>query len=139
MSPQKAPYMQDPDGPIQRMEWAMFTIDGQRHGWDDHAEREIGAGKDIRLRRGQVSAWRERKGHRLDMEMITGVWDPPPHTLILGSGVYSRLKVPKRVAKAIEERGIAELIVEPTPQACQTYNRLARQGADVALLAHGTC
>jgi len=139
MSPQKAPYMQDPDGPIQRMEWAMFTIDRQRHGWDDHAECEVGVGKDIRLRRGQVSAWRERKGHRLDLEMITGVWDPPPHTLILGVGVYGRLKVPKRVAKAIKERGVAELIVAPTPQACQTYNQLARQGADVALLAHGTC
>ncbi len=139
MSPQKAAYMQDPAGPIQRMEWAMFTIDGARHGWDDEAGKVVGVGKDIRVRGGTVSAWRERKGHRLSIDMITGVWDPAPHTLIVGVGVYSRLEVPKRVARAIQERGVARLIVEPTPQACQTYNALVREGHDVALLAHGTC
>jgi len=139
MSPQGAPYMQDPAGPIQRLEWAMFTIRGQRHGWDDEADQVVGVGKDIRIRGDTVSAWKERHGHRLDIKMVTGVWDPAPHTLIVGVGVYSRLKVPKRVARAIQERGVARLIVEPTPQACQTYNALVREGHDVALLAHGTC
>lgn len=139
MSPHDKPLMRDPAGPIERLEWAMFIIDGQRHGWDDDAGREVGVGKDIRLHGGAVSAWRERKGHRLSSEMVTGVWDPPVKTLVIGTGVYGRIDVPKRVVKALKERGIGELIVEPTPQACRTYNALAREGRAVALLAHGTC
>ena len=132
-------YMKDPSGPIERMAWAMFTIDGQRHGWDDAAKREVGVGKDICLRGHEVTAWRERKGHRLSLGMITGVWDPPVKTLVIGSGVYGRVKVPKVVIKAVRDRGIADVIVEPTPKACKTYNALFQEGRDVALLAHGTC
>ncbi|MGC9360225.1 MAG: MTH938/NDUFAF3 family protein [Anaerolineae bacterium] len=132
-------YMQDPAGPIERMAWAMFTIDGQRHGWDDEAGQEVGVGKDIRVRDHQVTAWRERKGHHLSADMVTGVCDPPVKTLIIGTGVYGRIKVRKQVIKALTKLGIEEVIVEPTPQACQTYNALVRQGCDVALLAHGTC
>jgi len=132
-------YMEDPSGPIERMAWAMFTIGGQRHGWDDEAGREVGVGKDIRLRGRQVTAWRERKGHRLSLEMVTGAWDPPVRTLVIGSGVYGRITVPKKVLRAIRARGIAEVVVERTPDACRRYNVLLREGRDVALLAHGTC
>jgi hypothetical protein len=132
-------YMEDASGPIERMSWAMFTVKGKRHGWDEAAGREVGVGKDIRVRGHKVTAWRERHGHRLSLDMVTGVWDPPVAVLIIGSGVFGRLKVPNKVRKALEARGVKELLVEPTPKACKRYNALLRERDDVALLAHGTC
>jgi hypothetical protein len=58
---------------------------------------------------------------------------------VIGNGVYGKLKVTQAARKAIREDGIEQLIIEKTPDACGTYNRLANQGEHVALLAHGTC
>ena len=96
-------------------------------------------GKDIRLVGGVVSRWKERKGHRLKKEMITGVYDHGVEALIIGLGVHSALECPRQVQEAILEQGISQLILEPTPEACRRYNEMVREGKRVALLAHGTC
>jgi hypothetical protein len=129
----------DPSGPIEHFAWATFVIDGQTHAWDDAQERQIGAGKDIRLIGCTVTAWEERHGHTLTPEMITGVYGQGAETLIIGIGVHGLIQVNTEVQQAIRQEGIAEIILERTPAACATYNRLYRAGRKVALLAHGTC
>jgi hypothetical protein len=123
----------DPRGPIQHFSWGTFVIGDEEHS------TMAGMGKDVRLVGEEVSPWRERKGHKLKKSMITGVYDRDVDVLIIGIGVHGAIKCPDKVKKAIREHGISELILQPTPQACATYNELFRQDRKVALLAHGTC
>ncbi len=127
----------DPEGPIQHFAWGKFVIAGQEHTESGHAQ--TGAGKDIRLIGQEVTAWKERQGHRLKRSMITGIYDQDVQVLIIGTGVHGRLKCPDKVKNDSYEHGIGALIVQRTPDACRTYNTLFRQGVRVALLAHGTC
>lgn len=121
------------DGPIQEFSWGRFIICGEEHG------RQSGVGKDIRIVSTEVTAWTERKGHTLREDMITGVLDRGLDALVIGMGVWGRISCPEPVKKAIRDRGIDEVFVQKTPEACETYNRLVRAGKRVALLAHGTC
>jgi hypothetical protein len=137
------PLFEDPQGFIERFSWGLFTIHGAPHG-ETEAGR-VGAGKDVRVIGDAVTRWRERIGHELSEEMITGVYGLGIETLVIGVGVYGLIQCPAPVQAAIHAAGIRVLILEPTPQACATYNALVRQGAtgatppSVALLAHGTC
>ncbi|MHB1295756.1 MAG: MTH938/NDUFAF3 family protein [Anaerolineae bacterium] len=97
-----------------------------------------GAGKDIRVVGAKVSAWVERKGHRLTESMITGVYDVGIEVLFIGTGVNQALECPRKVQDAILAQGIGRVVLEPAPQACRTYHALYRQGVKVALFAHGT-
>jgi hypothetical protein len=123
----------DPRGPIEHFSWGAFVIGGEEHS------PTIGVGKDIRLVGQAVSPWRERKGHKLKKSMITGVYDRGVDVLVIGIGVHGAVECPDKVKKAIREHGISDLVLQPTPQACATYNELFHQGRKVALLAHGTC
>jgi hypothetical protein len=126
----------DPAGPIQSLEWGLFRIDGVDHGKADGAT--LGAGKDIRVVDGVVSAWRERKGHLLKRKMITGITPSALEVLVIGTGVYARIKCPKKLRRELEASGL-RVLVQPTTEACAAYNQLYHEGRRVALLAHGTC
>jgi len=127
----------DPKGPIEHFSWACFTITGKRHTVGDAGK--IGAGKDVRVIGLEVSAWKERHGHLLAPEMITGVYGKDIEILVIGNGVDQALKCPEKVVASIQKHGISEVIIEATPDACKTYNRLYHAGKKIALLAHGTC
>ena len=129
----EASLFRDASGPVERFSWAAYLIRGEEHS------SSKGAGKDIRLIGTEVTPWEERHGHRLKKSMITGVYDSGIEVLIIGIGVEGAIEVPDKVRRAVAERGIPELIVERTPQACRAYNALYREGKRVALLAHGTC
>ncbi len=124
----------DSEGPIERFEWGIFHIGGQVHSADGR-----GVGKDICIVGGRVSPWMERKGHRLTPRMVRPALDPEVKILVIGNGVNGAIKVTEKARQAVISAGVEELIVEKTPKACKTYNRLARAGEAVALLAHGTC
>lgn len=127
----------DAEGPIEQFTSGTFVIRGDEHSRT--AKGRVGAGKDIRLIGKKVTRWKERKGHRLKKSMITGVYDKDIDVLIIGTGVEDSVEVPDKVRGAVEKHGIPELVIEPTPQACRTYNKLYRKGIRVALLVHGTC
>ena len=124
----------DSDGPIEFFEWGRFVINGA-----EHSANGEGVGKDICIIDGVVTPWEERKGHRLKPKMVARVLDSGIQILIIGNGVNGALKVPEKIRKVVSGTGIPELIVEKTPKACDTYNRLFHQGKTIALLAHGTC
>lgn len=124
----------DPQGLIEHFDWGRFRIDGTVHSEDDE-----GVGKDICILRGEVLPWAARKGHRLTPPMLQVVLGEGVDVLVIGAGVYGRIKVPRRTIDAAKAGGISRVIVEKTPKACETYNELARAGKAVALLAHGTC
>ena len=127
----------DSKGPIEHFSWGKFVVCGVEHSGSPAGD--VGVGKDICLVGPEVTAWSERKGHRLKRSMVSGVFDRDIVVLVVGTGVYGRLKCPKKVRQSIGESGIVQVILEPTPVACRIYNELYHGGGRVALLAHGTC
>ncbi len=128
---------EDKHGPIEQLTWGSFHINGKEHG--ETAGREIGAGKDIRIIGEEVTAWREGNGHLLTIEMITGIFDQNIDVLIIGTGILGSVECPGAVEETIRRRGIEQVILEKTAEACRIYNELFRAGKRVAMLAHGTC
>jgi hypothetical protein len=127
----------DEEGPIERFSWGRFLICGEEHG--KVGGKKTGKGKDIRLIGTKVSKWKEREGHRLSASMITGVFDQGVEILIIGIGVEGLIECPEEVLRYIRKRGVGQVMLEKTPDACGLYNRLFREGKRVALLVHGTC
>lgn len=124
----------DPDGPIERFEWGQFQVNGEVHSAEGR-----GVGKDICIVGGEVQPWSARKGHRLTRKMVRAALRPDVEILVIGNGVNGAIRVTEKTRQAVKDAGVKELIIEKTPKACAIYNRLAREGKAVALLAHGTC
>lgn len=124
----------DPEGPIERFEWGQFLVNGQLHSAEGR-----GVGKDICIVGGEVFPWKERKGHRLTPKMAQPALLAGVKILVIGNGVNGAIRVTQKTRQAIKEAGVDVLIIERTPKACEEFNRLARKGKAVALLAHGTC
>jgi len=127
----------DPRGPIEHFSWGKFIICGHEHG--KSGGKRVGKGKDIVLKGREVKRWKARKGHRLDPTMIEEVCRSDVEVLIIGNGVDGLVECPADVHDFVRRKGICRLIVEETPKACKTYNKLFRDGENVVLLAHGTC
>jgi hypothetical protein len=87
-----------------------------------------------------VDGWWRREGHRLYAEDLDEVLRarPQPEVLVVGTGSSDLMKVSKGVEEGLRARGI-EVIVQPTPQACQTYNELSESGRRVVGALHLTC
>ncbi|HEX77093.1 MAG TPA: hypothetical protein G4O03_01580 [Dehalococcoidia bacterium] len=84
-----------------------------------------------------IPGWRRREGHILSPEDLMEVVQDRPDLLIVGTGSSGLVKVTPEARQHLEANNI-ELIVQDTPAACQTYNRLC--GAKkVAAALHLTC
>ena len=81
--------------------------------------------------------WQRQQGHQLGPEDIDVVTASDPELVIIGTGASAMMTVPPELAQSLRTKGI-EVIVEPTGQACQTYNQLAHTQKVVAAL-HLTC
>ncbi|MBS3741049.1 MAG: hypothetical protein KGY75_10200 [Candidatus Cloacimonetes bacterium] len=125
-------------GPIEEFSWARFVINGKEHAKQSNG-KIVGAGKDIRIVQGKVTPWKERNGHMLKKNMITGIFDHDVDLLIIGNGVYGSLSCPQEVKNYILNHGISKLIIKKTPAACKHFNRSFLAGENIALLAHGSC
>jgi hypothetical protein len=80
--------------------------------------------------------WREQ-GHVLRVGDLQPVLDAKTEVLVVGQGVYARLRVPEQTRKALEAAGV-DLIALRTKEACQTYNEL-RERRSVAAALHLSC
>lgn len=127
----------DSRGPIEHYSWGRFQIDGKEHA--DSGEARVGEGKDIQLVGREVTRWKERKGHLLDKSMVKPILEEDISILVIGNGANGALVVPQEVVDYLMKKGLKEVIVRKTPEACSVYNKLYHQGKKVALLAHGTC
>lgn len=119
--------LKDMDGLVEEVRWGCFRISGKEFQ------------KDIRCVGLEPSPWTDRRGHILEEAMITGIWNNDIEILVIGLGIDGALQCPKEVQDRLRERGIHEIVVAPTIEACRMYNSYVRSGKRVALLAHGTC
>ena len=83
------------------------------------------------------SNWWRLQGHLLQLEDLREIIDFSPELLIVGTGHSGLMKIAPETERFFRESPI-ELVVQPTAEACQTYNRLHGQKKIVAAL-HLTC
>jgi hypothetical protein len=81
--------------------------------------------------------WWRKEGHRLAPEDLKGVVAEEARTIIVGTGTSELMRVPPETLEYLTSKGF-EVIVQNTNDACQTYNRMAQQGAVIAAL-HLSC
>ena len=82
-------------------------------------------------------AWRRGRSHEINLEDIAAILSEKPQALIVGSGAVGMVNVLPEVQRSLESQGI-ELVIEPTDEACNVYNRLSGMKKVVAAL-HLTC
>ena len=83
------------------------------------------------------SNWRRRDGHNLALEDLAEVLESNPEAIILGRGLFGRMKVSDDIRELITEQGI-ELVVLRTEGASKAYNELRERRRVVAAL-HLSC
>ena len=82
--------------------------------------------------------WWRREGHLLQMEDLTAVFACKPDVLIVGRGLPGLMKVDGKVEGHCRLNNI-KLIVRPTSQAVDEYNRWAAINQKVVACLHLTC
>ena len=82
--------------------------------------------------------WWRKEGHRLHVEDLKEAFEAKPDVLIVGTGYYGLVKVPPETKKHIETQGI-RLVIQPTTEACKTYNRLEKPGMTIVAALHLAC
>ncbi|MEW6192923.1 MAG: Mth938-like domain-containing protein [Bacillota bacterium] len=85
----------------------------------------------------RVTSWWRKKGHAVEIEDLTAAVDTGPEIVIIGTGAYGAVRVSPEVEKFLSSRGV-RLIVAPTGEACDQYNRLRAKHRLVAAV-HLTC
>jgi len=86
-----------------------------------------------------IPNWRRKRGHRLSIEDLEGRIDFNLDALVIGTGYYGIMRVPEEVVEELRRRGVKEVIVKPTREACEVFNELLKKGTKVVAALHLTC
>lgn len=100
-------------------------------------------GKDFKLWPGGGRGWdwnEHGTGHRNGIQRgdVDELVAKGCRIIVLTSGRFKRLKVPKQIIEDLEQQGI-EVIVAETKKGISIYNEYARRGEPVGGLFHSTC
>lgn len=82
--------------------------------------------------------WWRKEGHNLCIDDIREIINKKPDILIIGTGCYGLMKVPKELIENIKLSGIKQVIVKKTGEACTEYNKLYKKNKIIAAF-HLTC
>ncbi len=82
-------------------------------------------------------SWWRKEGHRLHIDDLKNILESKPEVLIVGTGAYGTMLVPKETEEYLRGKGI-KLIADNTKSACETFNKLSDSGKVIAAL-HLTC
>jgi len=85
-----------------------------------------------------LSGWWRKEGHLLHINDLDEVVKEKAGVLIIGTGHSGLMKVPTETQEFIKGKGF-ELIIQPTEEACKTYNSLVKSGKRVLAAIHLTC
>ncbi len=80
--------------------------------------------------------WRE-EGHSLSLKDVQSIIEYEPEVLIIGTGSYGAMHIPKETREHIESKGI-RLIVNTTGEATESFNQTKKSGKVVGAF-HLTC
>lgn len=83
------------------------------------------------------SDWHRGKRHYLSFNDIYSIIERKPDVLIIGTGMFGLMRVDNNMIEDLIERGVHNIIIEKTKQACILYNK-EKTRKKVAVL-HITC
>ena len=83
-------------------------------------------------------SWWRKEGHNLCIDDIKEIINKKPDILIIGTGHFGLMKVPKELIENVKSSGIKQVIVKKTGDACNEYNKLCKKKNIVAAF-HLTC
>jgi len=111
---------------IQDYRFGQMIVDGEQYT------------RDLILLPDRVMAnWWRKDGHRLDIEDLRVAIDAAPEVLVVGTGAYGLMKVPKETRRAVKAAGI-ELQAASTGEAWRLYNELQERQTTAGAF-HLTC
>jgi hypothetical protein len=113
---------------IEKCSFGSMVIDGRRYTSDL---------KILTDGRVQDGWWRAR-GHRLTWEDIESLVDPKPDLLVVGAGIYGRMKPAPGLVQRLADEGI-EAVVAWSKNAAEAYNDARQRGIKTAACFHLTC
>ena len=85
-----------------------------------------------------ISPWWRSEGHRLSAYDLRDIFDLQPEVIVLGTGYYGRMTIPRETRIELEERGMRVIAAE-TGNAVEQFDRLQRDAARVVAALHLTC
>ena len=95
--------------------------------------------KDVIICRETVlTPWWRQSGHVFEIDDLEDVMSVEPDIVVLGTGFFGRVRVPRTTVSMLEEAGW-EVLVLRTGQAVAEFNRCAEVGRDAAAALHLTC
>lgn len=83
------------------------------------------------------TSWWRKEGHNLQPEDLKEIIKDGPEVLIIGTGFFGVMKVPKETADFVQSKGI-EIKIARTGKAIELFNDTSREKKVVAAL-HLTC
>lgn len=111
---------------IENYEFGSYIIDGKKYEYD------------IKLINNKVKIWHGRINHYIFVKDVEDLIAFNPELIIIGTGFYGKVRVKDEVVKFAEDKGI-ELVILPTKEACNAYNKALEEGKNVCGIFHGTC
>lgn len=113
---------------IEEYHFGSITIDGKTHS------------SDVINTSGKVDPWWREESHRVYIEDIKKVaeTEPPPEVMVFGTGDPGLMKTLPETEKYIKSKRIW-IIIKPSRQAVEEYNKLEKEGKKVVGLFHLTC
>ena len=85
-----------------------------------------------------ISPWRRKKGHSLCEEDLAGKMKEGTEVLVIGTGSYGVMKVPREFSERMERSDIS-LYIAKTGDAASLFNDLIKTGKIVTGAFHLTC
>ena len=85
-----------------------------------------------------LAPWWRESGHVFEIDDLKDVMSIKPDVVVLGTGFFGRVRVPRTTISALEEAGW-EVLALRTGQAVAEFNRYADAGRDVVAALHLTC
>ncbi len=94
---------------------------------------------DMKIVQGEVvSEWWRKRGHSVDVDDIQDILKASPGILIIGKGLPGLMKSTGALRAFLKDHNI-ELIEEKTTKAVETFNRLLKEGQNIAAGFHLSC
>jgi hypothetical protein len=82
--------------------------------------------------------WWRKQGHVLHAEDLQSIIEFQPEILVVGTGYFGRMQVPRETQAYLQQQGI-RLVYARTSDAVKEFNQLQQQCAKVVAALHLTC
>lgn len=85
-----------------------------------------------------IDAWWRKEGHRLDKSDLGEIIDAHPDCILVGTGLYGRMKIPEETIEYLHTKNI-QLEYAPTNDAVARLADLQKEYARIVAALHLTC